>query len=182
MVYRTPPKLSEAMILLLLSLCLKLFLQGLEGPVRRDSKGFLGIGREILADGVVGIEILRGIEDHRISAGLGKLFNGLPHLGDDGLVKLLFLLGKFLLDGLLELLETVVDLAEFLLFVLLDGRSPGGRLLLILVILCLELLVHALERFVRLLLGRSHSGPRGICIGSQLLELGEVDMSDLDLC
>ena len=103
------------MILLLLSLCLKLFLQGLEGPVRRDSKGFLGIGREILADGVVGIEILRGIEDHRISAGLGKLFNGLPHLGDDGLVKLLFLLGKFLLDGLLELLDPVLDLTKLLL-------------------------------------------------------------------
>ena len=93
-------------------------------------------------------------------------------------VALLLLLLEFLLDGLVEILDSGLDILEFLLLAFADGRCPSGALLLILLILNLELVSHALVCILSFLLRSRDLCSSRICRRHKHYELIEINMSE----
>ena len=112
---------------------------------------------------------------------LCKLLDSLLGFLLDGGEELLLLVGKLLLYVLLELLDSLLDVGEFLFLALADGLGPGGSLLLLLLGFCLEFLDHALVSLLSLFLCSGKLGTCGIGFVSELDQFSEVDVSELGL-
>ena len=143
------------------------------------AEGLAGSGSEVGALGRIDVESGILVEHEDVSAVLGQLLHGLLGFLVDGGHQLLLLLLKFGLHGLLELLDTLLDVGELFFLSLTDSLGPGVELLLILLHLAVELIGHRLIGLACFLAGGVHRCTGLVGLGHQLHQFGEIDVGEL---